>query len=212
MAQLFGGGLLKGTLLLWLAFFMSLLVVYLMTNWMPTLLQQASGASLADAAAIGAMYQVGGTLGAILVGRLMDHFEPHGVLFAGYLTGAACIVLISLSTDSALADDARGLRRGSVHLRRPGWRQRALGGVLPDHVSRDRRRLGERHRPQRVDCRVAPWRRPAWLRMAGDNGLCPRRHSRSHLGPGAGDAGARAAARGDRPVRDRAMTASGAFS
>jgi len=98
VAQLFRGGLLKGTLLLWLAFFMSLLVVYLMTNWMPTLLQQASGASLADAAAIGAMYQVGGTLGAILVGRLMDRFEPHRVLFAGYLIGAACIVLISLST------------------------------------------------------------------------------------------------------------------
>jgi AAHS family 4-hydroxybenzoate transporter-like MFS transporter len=97
VAQLFGGGLLKGTLLLWLAFFMSLLVVYLMTNWMPTLLQ-ASGASIADAAFIGAMYQVGGTLGAILVGWLMDRFEPHRVLFASYLTGAACIVLISLST------------------------------------------------------------------------------------------------------------------
>ena len=97
VAQLFGGGLLKGTLLLWLAFFMSLLVVYLMTNWMPTLLQ-ASGASIADAASIGAMYQVGGTLGAILVGRLMDRLEPHRVLFATYLTGAACIVLISLST------------------------------------------------------------------------------------------------------------------
>jgi AAHS family 4-hydroxybenzoate transporter-like MFS transporter len=98
VAQLFGGGLLQGTLLLWLAFFMSLLVVYLMTNWMPTLLQQASGTSMADAAFIGAMYQVGGTLGAILVGRLMDRFEPHGVLFASYLTGAACVVAISLST------------------------------------------------------------------------------------------------------------------
>jgi len=97
VVQLFGGGLLKGTLLLWLAFFMSLLVVYLMTSWMPTLLQQASGASIADAAVIGSMYQVGGTLGAILVGRLMDRFEPHAVLFASYLTGAACIVLISLS-------------------------------------------------------------------------------------------------------------------
>ena len=100
VAQLLGGGLLKGTLLLWLAFFMSLLVVYLMTNWMPTLLQQASGASMADAARIGAMYQVGGTLGAILVGRLMDRFEPHRVLFVSYLTGAACIVLISLSTET----------------------------------------------------------------------------------------------------------------
>jgi AAHS family 4-hydroxybenzoate transporter-like MFS transporter len=99
VAQLFRGGLLTGTLLLWLAFFMSLLVVYLMTNWMPTLLHQASAASIADAALIGAMYQVGGTLGAILVGRLMDRFEPHTVLFATYLTGAACIVLISVSTD-----------------------------------------------------------------------------------------------------------------
>ena len=103
VAQLFGGGLLKGTLLLWIAFFTSLLGVYLMTNWMPTLLQQASGASIADAAFIGAMYQVGGTLGAILVGRLMDRFEPHRVLFASYLAGAACIVVISLSTH------ARGL-------------------------------------------------------------------------------------------------------
>ena len=97
VVQLFGGGLLKDTLLLWLAFFMSLLVVYLMTSWMPTLLQQASGASIADAAVIGSMYQVGGTLGAIVVGRLMDRFEPHFVLFASYLTGAACIVLISVS-------------------------------------------------------------------------------------------------------------------
>jgi len=99
VGQLFDGGLLKGTLLLWLAFFMSLLVVYLMTNWMPTLLQQAAGASIADAARIGAMYQVGGTLGAVLVGRLMDRFEPHRVLFTSYVAGAAFILLISLSTD-----------------------------------------------------------------------------------------------------------------
>jgi AAHS family 4-hydroxybenzoate transporter-like MFS transporter len=98
LAQLFTGGLVKGTLLIWLAFFMSLLVVYLMTNWMPTLLQQAAGASIADAAFISAMYQIGGTLGAIVVGRLMDRFEPHAVLVASYLTGAACIVLISVST------------------------------------------------------------------------------------------------------------------
>jgi len=100
VTQLFRGGLVKGTLLLWLAFFMSLLVVYLMTNWMPTLLQQASGASIADAAFIGAMYQVGGTLGAILVGRLMDRFQPHRVLAASYFLGAASIVLISLWTDT----------------------------------------------------------------------------------------------------------------
>jgi len=101
VALLFRGGLLPGTLLLWLAFFMSLLVVYLMTNWMPTLLQQASGVSMADAAFIGAMYQIGGTIGAILVGRLMDRFEPHAILVVSYVTGAVCIVAISLSTHNS---------------------------------------------------------------------------------------------------------------
>jgi AAHS family 4-hydroxybenzoate transporter-like MFS transporter len=96
--QLFGGGLFLGTLLLWLAFFMSLLVVYLLTNWMPTLIQHTSGASLADAAFMAAMFQVGGTVGAIGVGRLMDRFEPHGVLCSVYLAGAASVLLISLST------------------------------------------------------------------------------------------------------------------
>ena len=96
--QLFGGGLFLGTLLLWLSFFMSLLVVYLLTNWMPTLIQQSSGASLAGAASMAAMFQVGGTLGAIAVGRLMDRLEPHAVLCATYLTGAASVTLISLST------------------------------------------------------------------------------------------------------------------
>ena len=46
--ELFAGGLLPGTLLLWLAFFMSLLVVYLLSNWMPTLIQR-SGISLSRA-------------------------------------------------------------------------------------------------------------------------------------------------------------------
>jgi AAHS family 4-hydroxybenzoate transporter-like MFS transporter len=95
--QLFGGGLFTGTVLLWLSFFMSLLVVYFLTNWMPTLIQQ-TGASLANAARMAAMFQIGGTLGAIIVGRLMDRFEPHRVLCGIYVGGAASIILISLST------------------------------------------------------------------------------------------------------------------
>jgi len=68
-----------------------------LTNWMPTLIQQASGASLADAAWMAAMFQAGGTLGAVVVGRLMDKYEPHGVLCSIYLAGSVCVILISLS-------------------------------------------------------------------------------------------------------------------
>ena len=88
----------SGTLLLWLSFFMSLLVVYLLTNWMPTLIQQTSGASLADAAFMAAMFQVGGTLGAIVVGRLMDRFEPHGRALRRLSRRRGVVALISLST------------------------------------------------------------------------------------------------------------------
>jgi MFS transporter, AAHS family, 4-hydroxybenzoate transporter len=95
--QLFSGGLLSGTLLLWLAFFNSLLVVYLLSNWMPTLIQR-TGASLSHAALITAMLQVGGTVGAIVVGRLMDAFDPHDVLGGVYLAGAVCIIAISMTT------------------------------------------------------------------------------------------------------------------
>ena len=95
--QVFSGGLMQGTLLLWLAFFMSLLVIYLLSSWMPTLIQRAGG-SLRHAALIAAMLQVGGTVGAIVVGRLMDALDPHRVLGAIYAGGAAFIVLISLAT------------------------------------------------------------------------------------------------------------------
>jgi AAHS family 4-hydroxybenzoate transporter-like MFS transporter len=96
--QLLSGGLVAGTLALWLAFFMSLLVVYLLSNWMPTLIQQSTGGSLGHAALVAAMLQIGGTAGAIVVGRLMDAFDPHRVLGVVYMGGAACIVLISVST------------------------------------------------------------------------------------------------------------------
>ena len=97
--QVFSGGLMGGTLLLWLAFFMSLLVVYLLSNWMPTLIR-STGASLGHAAFVTAMLQVGGTIGAIAIGRLMDALNPHRVLGAAYASGAAFIVLISLTTAS----------------------------------------------------------------------------------------------------------------
>jgi AAHS family 4-hydroxybenzoate transporter-like MFS transporter len=95
--QLFSGGLMRGTLLLWLAFFMSLLVVYLLSNWMPTLIQRSTGASLSHAALIRAMLQVGGTVGAIVVGRMMDALSPHYVLGAVYAGGAVFILLISMT-------------------------------------------------------------------------------------------------------------------
>ena len=95
--QLFASGLFQGTLLLWLAFFMTLLVVYLLSNWMPTLIQR-SGMSLGGASLITAMFQIGGTAGAIAIGWVMDRLNPHHVLGTAYVLAGGFVTLIGLVT------------------------------------------------------------------------------------------------------------------
>jgi AAHS family 4-hydroxybenzoate transporter-like MFS transporter len=94
VAQLFAAPLSFGTIALWAAFFMSLLIVYLLTNWLPTLFKDA-GFPIAKAALVSAMYQVGGTVGAIVLGWAMDRSNPYKVLSIAYLSSIVFIVLIS---------------------------------------------------------------------------------------------------------------------
>ena len=74
---------------------MSLLVFYLLTSWMPTLLNSA-GQSMQSAQFISLMLPVGSTVGAIAIGLLMDRFNPHVVLFGSYTLAAAFIILALL--------------------------------------------------------------------------------------------------------------------
>lgn len=97
--QLFLPGLAAGTLLLWLTFFMSLLVFYLLTSWLPTLLNTA-GFTPKSASMIALMLPIGSTVGAILIGLLMDRMNPHNVLFGSYAVAAGFILLLGLSTAS----------------------------------------------------------------------------------------------------------------
>lgn len=84
----------QGTVLLWGAFFMSLLIIYLLTNWLPTLIG-GTGLSLSKAALLTALFQLGGTAGAILLGATMDRLNPYRVLALAYLAGAVCIGAIA---------------------------------------------------------------------------------------------------------------------
>ena len=78
------------TLLLWIAFFMNLVTLYFLTNWMPIITNDA-GISVSEAVLITAMFQVGGTVGAIALGRLIDSLSAHGVLGTSFL-GAALLI------------------------------------------------------------------------------------------------------------------------
>lgn len=95
--HLFDAQLRRGTIFLWLAFFMSLLVIYLLSSWLPTLIS-STGMTLKDASLVTAMFQVGGTVGAIALGQLMDRFKPQLVLGLAYALAAGFIAMIGSST------------------------------------------------------------------------------------------------------------------
>ncbi|MDP9600269.1 UNVERIFIED_ORG: AAHS family 4-hydroxybenzoate transporter-like MFS transporter [Variovorax paradoxus] len=81
------------TLALWATYFMGLLVIYLLTGWLPTLIKDA-GLPIETAATVTAMFQIGGTAGAILVGWTMDRVAPTRVIAAAYAAGAVCILCL----------------------------------------------------------------------------------------------------------------------
>lgn len=101
---IFSGTYSAGTLLLWLTYFMGLVIVYLLTSWLPTLMRDA-GASMEQAAFIGALFQLGGVLSSVAVGWAMDRFNPHKVIGIFYcLAGVfAYFVGQSLGTVTLLA-------------------------------------------------------------------------------------------------------------
>jgi AAHS family 4-hydroxybenzoate transporter-like MFS transporter len=90
---------------------MGLLVIYLLTGWLPTLIKDA-GLSVSTAANVTAMFQIGGTIGAIGVGWLMDKVRPAPVIGAAYLGGALCVAVLAwagaLSSSLALLVFAAG--------------------------------------------------------------------------------------------------------
>lgn len=99
--HLFKPELVRGTLLFWLTFFMSLLVIYLLSSWLPTLLR-GTGLSLRTAALVTTMFQVGGTLGAIVLGWLMDRFNPHYVLAISYALAGVFVAAIGSLADTPM--------------------------------------------------------------------------------------------------------------
>ena len=95
LGVLFTPSYFKTTLALWLTYFMGLLVIYLITSWLPTMMKDA-GLSIKQAANITALFQTGGIIGALSTGWLMDKFKPTKIIAIGYALGAACIVVLGM--------------------------------------------------------------------------------------------------------------------
>lgn len=73
-----------GSAMLWLCCFTSLLVFYLLTSWMPTILKTA-GFTTQQFSLLTAIFPFGGVIGAIVMGWYMDKLNPTNVIKYSYL-------------------------------------------------------------------------------------------------------------------------------
>lgn len=101
---LFSQGRALPTVLLWSGFFLALLTMYLLLNWLPSLLI-SRGVPRADASWVQMAFNVGGVVASILVGRWMDRSRRGvviGITFAatvlalGALAGAPTVFVVLL--------------------------------------------------------------------------------------------------------------------
>jgi len=92
LGVVFSGPYAIGSLMLWLAYFMGLVIFYALINWMPLLFKDA-GINPKDAVLISALFPLGG-VGAIFFGWLMDRFNGNRIIAVGYALTAVAIYAI----------------------------------------------------------------------------------------------------------------------
>lgn len=96
--HLFTGNRWSATLLLWVIYFCCLLEIYVFASWLPTVLNRA-GVSLQASLYATSALQVAGTVASLLLGLVLERFNPGRILFYLFLFGAAAIYSIGLALD-----------------------------------------------------------------------------------------------------------------
>jgi MFS transporter, AAHS family, 4-hydroxybenzoate transporter len=95
IVHLFYDGRATGTIMLWTLNFMNLLELYFLSNWLPTVVKQ-SGYSTPTAVLVGTTLQVGGMLGGIGLGWLINRLGFVSVLTTSFALAFLNIALIGV--------------------------------------------------------------------------------------------------------------------
>ncbi len=120
VTQLFTEGRSSGTILLWVPFFMNLLIIYFIVNWLPGLLRQSGMPVSAGVAAV-SLFSLGGMVGTLTEGRLMTGFGVYTILLwefgvsallIGVLAYAASAYLLAMIVTFVLGITVQGAQAG----------------------------------------------------------------------------------------------------
>jgi MFS transporter, AAHS family, 4-hydroxybenzoate transporter len=101
IVRLFADGRSGGTILLWVIMFTNLLNLYFLSTWLPTIAREA-GLATAQAVLVGTMFQIGGAVGAFLLGWPIQRFGFFSVLTVGFLAACVSIGAIGQPLSSAM--------------------------------------------------------------------------------------------------------------
>jgi len=88
-----------GTILLWIPFFMNLLMLYFIVNWLPSLLRESGLAASAGVIAV-SVFSLGGIAGCIAEGRFMNSWGAYPTLLGEFVASALLIGLMAFLTNS----------------------------------------------------------------------------------------------------------------
>ena len=91
--HLFRQGRAIATVLLWIGFFMSLIDIYFLASWLPTVFHN-NGITLSLAVIATAVFQGGGVVASLVLGIFVDRFGAFRVLSSTYLLGAISVALL----------------------------------------------------------------------------------------------------------------------
>lgn len=96
--QLFKDNRALSTSLFWTTYFMSLLMIYGLTTWLPKLMMQA-GYGLKSSLTFLIVLQGGTIIGTIIIGKLADLFGSKKMLVPMYTVGAIALVLLGFKSN-----------------------------------------------------------------------------------------------------------------
>jgi AAHS family 4-hydroxybenzoate transporter-like MFS transporter len=89
-----------GTILIWVIYFMNLLNLYFLNSWLPTIISDA-GIPVDTAIRLTSLFQIGGIVGAVILGRLLDRTFSFWILAGCYGWAAAFVYSIGHAGASA---------------------------------------------------------------------------------------------------------------
>lgn len=133
LRELFTDGRARGTILLWIPYFMNLVVIYFIVSWLPSVLTAAGHLPTSGIAALSS-FSVGGVIGCLIQGPLMNRYGARKVLLIQLVSYAMFAAILAQYTQNLAVTVALCMMIGvAVNAAQAGFNVMA-SEIYPTHM------------------------------------------------------------------------------